>query len=76
MDFSREIEPDASVAGAFVFWDLFFYPHPLQPPKKKKKSFSLVLMCHPLTSPVSPASKSEQTSAAPTDNDGLILKDK
>lgn len=73
MDFSREIEPDASVAGAFVFWGLFFCPPFTH--LKKKKSFSLVLMCHPLTSPVYPASKSEQTSAAPTDNDGLILKD-
>lgn len=39
MDFSREIEPDASVAGAFVFWGLFFYP-PLHPPKKKKILFT------------------------------------
>lgn len=52
MDFSREIEPDASVAGAFCLLGLFFF-HSLILPLihlKKKKSFSLVLMCHPLTS--------------------------
>lgn len=72
MDFPKKLSLTQSEQVLLCFGLFFFFtlshiaPHP---PKKKNADVP------PTDLHVFPTSKSEQTSAAPTDNDRLILKD-